>query len=256
MFFCRFVYFCSAIFVLQFLFRYFCSAGAFLHLKPHLPHYLIDNICSADLFALALTNFCSAIFVPLFLFRWGLFALKLKPIFVPLFLFHWGLFLFRYFCSTGALFCSAIFVLLGLFSFRYFCSTGAFFVPLFLFCWGLFLFCYFCSAIFVPLTFLHLHLPIFVPLFLFRYFCSTGAFLHLNLNQSVFRYFCSAGAFFCSAIFVPLTFLHLHLPIFVPLFLFRYFLFCWGLFALKPHLPHYLIDNFCSTDSAHQFLFH
>ena len=140
------------------------------------------------------------------------------------FLFRWGFFLFCYFFSTGP-----------------------------------FLFRYFCSAIFVPLTFLHLHLPIFVPLFLFCYFCSAifvplGPFT-LKLKPIfvplfLFRYFCSTGAFFCSAIFVLLTFLHFHLPIFVLLFLF-----CWGLFALKPHLPHYLIDNFCSADSAHQFLF-
>ena len=134
------MYFCSAIFVPLFLFCW----GLFA-LKPHLPHYLIDNFCSTDLFALALTNFCSATFVLLFLFRWGVFALKLKPIFVRLFLFRWGLFFFRYFCSARP-----------------------------------FLFRYFCSAVFVLLTFLHLHLPIFVLLFLFHYFCSAVAFLHLN----------------------------------------------------------------------------
>ena len=169
MFFCRFVYFCSAIFVLLFLFCYFCSAifvplflfcwGLFA-LKPHLPHYLMDNFCSADLFALALTNFCSATFVTLFLFCWGLFALK--PIFVPLFL-------FSYFCSTGA------FLHLNL---------------------NQFLFCYFCPAIFVLLG------PFFVPLFLFRYFCSTDLF------ALAFTNFCSTGAFFCSASFVPLVLFH------------------------------------------------
>ena len=143
-FFCRFVYFCSAIFVPLFLFRW----GLFA-LKPHLPHYLIDNFCSADLFALALTNFCSAIFVPLFLFCYfcsGAF-LHLNPIY------H----------ITWLIFVLLTFLHLHL----------PIFVPLFLFRWGLFLFYYFCSAIFVLLTFLHLHLPIFVPLFLFCYFCST-----------------------------------------------------------------------------------
>ena len=204
--------FCSAIFVLLFLFCW----GLFA-LKPHLPYYLIDHFCSTDLLHLHL------------------------PIFVLLFL-------FRYFCSTGAFFCSAIFVPLTflhlhlpifvpLFLFCYFCSAGPFFVLLFLFH-------YFCSTIFVLLG------PFFVPLFLFRW----GLFL--------FCYFCFADLFalaltnFCSAIFVPLFLFSWGLfafklkPIFVPLFLF-----CWGLFALKPHLPHYLIDNFCSADSAHQFLF-
>ena len=148
--------FCSAVFVPLFLFRW----GLFA-LKPHLPHYLIDNFCSTDLFALALTKFCSAIFVLLFLFCWA----------------------------------------------------------------------FFCSAIFVLLTFLHLHLRIFVPLFLFHYFCSAGAFFALKLKPIfvplfLFRYFCSAGAFFCSAIFVPLglfcsAIFVLLGPFFVPLFLFH-----------------------------------
>ena len=88
-FFCRFVYFCSTIFVPLFLFHW----GLFA-LIPHLPHYLIDNFCSTDLFALALTNFCSAIFVPLFLFHWGLFLFCYfcSTIFVLLFLLCWGLF--------------------------------------------------------------------------------------------------------------------------------------------------------------------
>ena len=178
-------------------------------LKPHLPHYLIDNFCSADLFALALTNFCSAIFVPLFLFHWGLFALNLNQflfryfcsaIFVPLFLFCWGLFLFCYFCLAGPFF-------------------STMFVPLFLFHWGIFLFRYFCSLG-----------PFFVPLFLFRYFCSTDLFALALTN------FCSATfvllflfrwdlfalkiksifvLLFFSAIFVPLG------PFFVLLFLFH-----------------------------------
>ena len=76
-------------------------------------------------------------------------------------------------------------------------------------------------------------LCIFVPLFCSAIFVPLGPFL-----------FC----YFCSTIFVLLTFLHLHLPIFVLLFLVPLFLFRWGLFALKLHLPHYLIDNFCSAD--------
>ena len=149
------------------------------------------------------------------------------------------------------------------------------FVPLFLFC--NFLFCNFCSSIFVPLTFLHLHLgspspngqespPIFVPLFLFCNFL-----------------FC----YFCFTIFVPLTFLHLHLgsaspngqespPIFVlpdrcypfkvqtlseqslwnipfythliyvPQFLFCYF--CSAIFVPQFFVLLFLFHYFCSTD--------
>ena len=86
-----------------------------------------------------------------------------------------------------------------------FCSTV--FVPQFLFC-------YFCSAIFV--------LQLFVPLFLFHWpFCTCTWGPHHPMAESphqfLFRNFCSADLFalaltnFCSAIFVPLTFLHLHL---------------------------------------------
>ena len=204
--------FCSAIFAPLFLFRW----GLFA-LKPHLPHYLIDNFCSADLFALALTNFCST-------FCSAIFVL-LGPFFVPLFL-------FRYFCSTD-LFALAL---------TNFCST--IFVPLFLFCWGLFAL-----------------KPIFVPLFLFHYFCST---IFVPWGPFFVLLFLFHWVFFCSAIFVLL-------------FLFRYFcplfLFCWPFYTctyqilfcyfcsagaflhLNPILPHYLIDNFCSADSTHQFLF-
>ena len=120
------------IFVLLFLFRSFCSAifvlflfrwGLFA-LKPHLPHYLIDNFCSADLFILALTNFFL-----LFLFRYFYSAGAFLHLNLNQFLFHC-------FCSTGAFFCSATFVPLGLFLFCYFCS--AIFVVLFLFCWAFF----------------------------------------------------------------------------------------------------------------------
>ena len=131
--------FCPTIFVPLFLFCW----GLFA-LKPHLPHYLIDNFCSTDLLHLHL------------------------PIFVLLFL-------FRYFCSTGAFFCSTIFVPLFLFHrpfctctyqfwFHYFCS--AIFVLLFLFCWP------FCTCTYQ---------------FLFRYFCSAGAFLHLNSIYHITR---------------------------------------------------------------------
>ena len=91
-----FCYFCSAIFILLFLFRYFCSAvfvplflfryfvPQFLFRWPFCTctyQFLFHNFCSADLFALALgvpitqwprvpTNFCSAIFVSQFLFCW------------------------------------------------------------------------------------------------------------------------------------------------------------------------------------------
>ena len=296
-----FRYFCSAIFVPLFLFcwgfflfRYFCSA-------IFVPLFLFCYFCFADLFALALTNFCSAIFVPLFLFCWGLFALKLKPIFVPLFLFH-------YFCSTGAFFCSAIFVLLTflhlhlpIFVLLFLFCWGLFalklkpiFVPLFLFHWGLFLFCYFCSAIFVLLTFLHLHLPIFVPLFLFRW----GLFaLKPHLPHYLIDNFCSADSvhqflfswpfllfrppifvppfLFCSPIFVPLTFFLFCPPIFVPPFLFHspifvlltFFLFCPPIFVLLTflhlHCPHQflfgwlgIMNNFCSAIFVPPFLFH
>ena len=112
-------------------------------------------------------NFCSVVFVPLFLF-----------------------------CS----FCSAIVV--PLYFFRYFCSA------------------IFCSVFFVPLTFLHLHLgspspngressPIFVPQFLFCRFCSADLFA-LALGVAVTQW-PRVPTNFCSAIFVPLTFLHLHL---------------------------------------------
>ena len=205
--------FCSAIFVPLFLFCW----GLFA-LKPHLPHYLIDNFCSADLFALALTNFCSTT-----IFVWLGFHL---------FLFH------RYFCSAGAFFCSTIFVPLGLFCsaifFHYFCWG-----LLFLFHWGLFLFRYFCStgaffgsAIFVPLTFLHLHLPIFVPLFLFRWGLFALKLKPIFVPLFLFCWGLFLFCYFCSTIFVLLTFLHLHLPIFVPLFLFR-----WGLFAFALSPP-------------------
>ena len=87
------------IFVLQFLFHYFCSTGSFLHLNPiycitwqmlplqspnikwtkSVKHPLLYpfNFCSAIFVLLFLfCYFCSAIFVLLFLFCWGLFALK------------------------------------------------------------------------------------------------------------------------------------------------------------------------------------
>ena len=205
-----------------------------------------------------------------------------------------------------------------------------------------FLFCYFCSTVFVPLffllTFLHLHLgsprspPIFVPLFLFCSFCSTDlfalalrvpitqclriptnfysavfvllTFLHLHLGSPrVTTNFYSADLFalalrvpkgpqqflchcFCSAVFVPLTFLHLHLggsmseglhqilfhcfysAVFVLLFLF-----CWPfctctwspqesppIFVLLTFLHLHLgsprvTTNFCTTVFVQQFLF-
>ena len=171
-------------------------------------------------------------------------------------------FLFCYFCS--AIFCSAIFVLLTFLHLH----LGS------------------------PSPNSQESPPIFVPQFLFCYFCSAGAFLHLNpvyhitwqmlplqspnikwtksvkhpllypfnfcsaifVPQFLFRYF--GSAIFCSAIFVLLTFLHLHLgspspngqespPIFVPQFLFRWpFCTCtWG-----PRHP--------MAKSPHQFLFY
>ena len=169
-FFCWFVYFCSAIFVPQFLFCYFCSTifvstWAFLHLNP-IYHILIDNFCSADLFALArlpilflFCYFCSAIFVllgpffvPLFLFAIFVLLTFLHlhvTNFVPLFLFHWGLFaliLKTNLCSAQFLFRWGTFFVL-LFLFHYFCSTDLFALALTNFCSAifvlLFLFCYF-----------------------------------------------------------------------------------------------------------------
>ena len=115
----------------------------------------------------------------------------------------------------------------------------------------LFLFHCFCSAVFVPLTFLHLHLgslspnvrvptnvystvfvhcfcsTVFVPLFLFHCFCSTDLFA-LPLRVPVTKClrvptnFYSTMTFlhcpqqflflcFCSTIYIPLTLLHLQL---------------------------------------------
>ena len=90
---------------------------------------------------------------------------------------------------------------------------------------------------------------IFVPLFLF-------------LPLFLFHYFCSVFAYFCSAIFVPLTFLHLHLGSPSPngqesyQFLFHQFLFhnfcSTDLFALALGVPvtqwPTVPTNFCSAD--------
>ena len=70
--------FCSTIFVLQFFIPLFLFCWPFCtctwglrHPMVESPHqFLFHNFCSADLFALVLTNFCSIIFVPQFLFHW------------------------------------------------------------------------------------------------------------------------------------------------------------------------------------------
>ena len=175
-------------------------------------------------------------------------------------------------------------------------------------CPNQFLFCCFCSTdlfalalpniqgsppIFIPLTFLHLHLgspspnvwvspPVFILLFLVCSFCSADLALWVSEDSHQFLFcwpFCTY-TYQCLMVhtnfYSALTFLHLRLgslssnvwvspPIFIPLFLFCSF--CSpDLFALALWLsegPHQFLFHwpFCTctypmSEGPHQFLFH
>ena len=163
--------FCSAVFVLLFLFHYFCSA-IFVP-QFFVPQFLFRNFCSADFLHLHLGSLSpngQESPPEFYLIDVTLQSPNIKltksvehPLLYP------------------SNFCSAVFVLLFLFC--YFCS--AVFVLLFLFR-------YFCSAIFVP--------QFFVPLFLFHYFCSADLFA-LALGVPVTQW-PRVPTNFCSTIFV------------------------------------------------------
>ena len=187
------------------------------------PQFLFCNFCSADVFALALTNFCFAIFVSQFLFCCPFCTCTWHPRHLMAKSPHQ--FLFHNFCSAHQfLFCWPFCTCIGIPITQWprvpanFCSTHQFL---------------FRSPIFVLLTFLHLHLSIFVPL---TNFCSADLFALALTN------FCSAYQFlfrwpFCTCtwgtrhpmadsappISTDLFTLALSPPIFVPLFLFCHF---------------------------------
>ena len=218
----------------------FYSAMTFLYLRLG-PHHLMSECPHQFLFCC----FCSIVFVSLFLFRSfccsDLFALEVRVPPHQLMSESPHQFLFRCFCSPDHFAlelnqCTR--VPTNFYSTMTFLHLRLGPHHLMSECLHQLLFCCFCSAVFVLLTFLHLH---FGFLRVATNFCSTYLFvLALGVlkgpHQFFFHCFCSADLFALG------TYLMSESP--------HQFLFHYDLFALSPPLfvPLFLFRYFCSTD--------